>query len=102
MTLTGFESGAPEAEHFMELLMSEGAETVLSYQHSTRKKYVALRVMHMARCEAWYIGCMFEEKYPWQLFCLDSGERNSCGSAGTVSVIVREGINEKVQRFAFT
>lgn len=49
VTLTGFESGAPEAEHFMELLMSEGAETVLSYQHSNWKNMPRLRVMHMAK-----------------------------------------------------
>ena len=63
VTLTGFESGAPEAEHFMELLMSEGAETVLSYQHSNWKKYAAVTRHAYGKGEARYIGCMFEEKY---------------------------------------
>ena len=74
VTLTGFESGAPEAEHFMELLMSEGAETVLSYQHSNWKKYAAVTRHAYGKGEAWYIGCMFEEKYLQQLFARILGE----------------------------
>lgn len=86
VTLTGFESGAPEAEHFMELLMSEGAETVLSYQHSNWKKYAAVTRHAYGKGEAWYIGCMFEEKYLQQLFARILGENGiHGGSAGTVS-----------------
>ena len=102
MTLTGFESGAPEAEHFMELLMSEGAETVLSYQHSNWKKYAAVTRHAYGKGEAWYIGCMFEEKYLQQLFARILGENGIHAAAPEqFPVIVREGINEKGERIRF-
>ena len=102
VTLTGFESGAPEAEHFMELLMSEGAETVLSYQHSNWKKYAAVTRHAYGKGEAWYIGCMFEEKYLQQLFARILGENGIHAAAPEqFPVIVREGINEKGERIRF-
>ena len=102
VTLTGFESGAPAAEHFMELLMSEGAETVLSYQHSNWKKYAAVTRHAYGKGEAWYIGCMFEEKYLQQLFVRILGENGIHAAAPEqFPVIVREGINEKGERIRF-
>ena len=102
VTLTGFESGAPEAEHFMELLMSEGAETVLSYQHSNWKKYAAVTRHAYGKGEAWYIGCMFEEKYLQQLFARILGENGIHAAAPEqFPVIVREGINEKGEKIRF-
>ena len=102
VTLTGFESGAPEAEHFMELLMSEGAETVLSYQHSNWKKYAAVTRHAYGKGEAWYIGCMFEEKYLQQLFARILGENGIHAAAPEqFPVIVREGINKKGERIRF-
>ena len=102
VTLTGFESGAPEAEHFMELLMSEGAETVLSYQHPNWKKYAAVTRHAYGKGEAWYIGCMFEEKYLQQLFARILGENGIHAAAPEqFPVIVREGINEKGERIRF-
>ena len=102
VTLTGFESGAPEAEHFMELLMSEGAETVLSYQHPNWKKYVAVTRHAYGKGEAWYIGCMFEEKYLQQLFVRILGENGIHAAAPEqFPVIVREGINEKGENIRF-
>ena len=102
VTLTGFESGAPEAEHFMELLMSEGAETVLSYQHSNWKKYAAVTRHAYGKGEAWYIGCMFEEKYLQQLFVRILGENGIHAAAPEqFPVIVREGINEKGENIRF-
>lgn len=102
VTLTGFESGAPEVEHFMELLMSEGAETVLSYQHSNWKKYAAVTRHAYGKGEAWYIGCMFEEKYLQQLFARILEENGIYAAAPEqFPVIVREGINEKGERIRF-
>ena len=102
VTLTGFESGAPAAEHFMELLMSEGAETVLSYQHSNWKKYAAVTRHAYGKGEAWYIGCMFEEKYLQQLFVRILGENGIHAAAPEqFPVIVREGINEKGENIRF-
>ena len=102
VTLTGFESGAPEAEHFMELLMSEGAETVLSYQHPNWKKYAAVTHHAYGKGEAWYIGCMFEEKYLQQLFARILGENGIHAAAPEqFPVIVREGINEKGEKIRF-
>ena len=102
VTLTGFESGAPEAEHFMELLMSEGAETVLSYQHPNWKKYAAVTRHAYGKGEAWYIGCMFEEKYLQQLFARILGENGIHAAAPEqFPVIVREGINEKGEKIRF-
>ena len=102
VTLTGFESGAPEAEHFMELLMSEGAETVLSYQHPNWKKYAAVTRHAYGKGEAWYIGCMFEEKYLQQLFVRILGENGIHAAAPEqFPVIVREGINEKGENIRF-
>lgn len=102
VTLTGFESGAPEAEHFMELLMSEGAETVLSYQHPNWEKYAAVTHHAYGKGEAWYIGCMFEEKYLQQLFARILGENGIHAAAPEqFPVIVREGINEKGKKIRF-
>ena len=102
VTLSGFESGEPEAEKFMELLIPDGAEVISAYQHPNWKKYAAITHHNYGKGNAWYIGCMFEEKYLQQLL-LKILTKSGVDVVTTEKfpVIVREGINEKGEKIRF-
>ena len=93
---------APQAEHFMELLIPESAEIISSYQHPNWKKYAAVTHHVYGNGEAWYIGCMFEEKYLQQLLGRILGQVGIHAAAPEqFPVIVREGVNENGEKIRF-
>ena len=51
----------PAANVFMELLVSEGAEVLASYEHYNWKDYAAITRNHYGKGQAVYIGCMTDE-----------------------------------------
>lgn len=54
----------PAANVFMELLVSEGAEVLASYEHYNWKDYAAITRNHYGKGQAVYIGCMTDEETP--------------------------------------
>lgn len=52
----------PAANVFMELLVSEGAEVLASYEHYNWKDYAAITRNHYGKGQAVYIGCMTDEE----------------------------------------
>lgn len=52
----------PAAKVFMELLVSEGAEVLASYEHYNWKDYAAITRNHYGKGQAVYIGCMTDEE----------------------------------------
>ena len=102
VTLTGFEGGEPEAETFMELLISDGAEIISAYQHPNWKKYAAVTRHTYERGNAWYIGCMFEEHYLQQMLIKILAQSGiNAAAPEKFPVIVREGINAKGEKLRF-
>ena len=52
----------PAANVFMELLVSEGAEVLASYEHYNWKDYAAITRNHYGKGQAVYIGCLTDEE----------------------------------------
>lgn len=102
VTLTGFEGSEPEAETFMELLIPDGAEIISAYQHPNWKKYAAVTYHTYERGNAWYIGCMFEERHLQQLLIKILTQSGiNAAVPEKFPVIVREGINAKGEKLRF-
>ena len=84
----------PAAKVFMELLVSEGAEVLASYEHYNWKDYAAITRNHYGKGQAVYIGCMTDEE------TLKSVYKAVLPEAGVeipeyhYPIIVRKGLND--------
>ena len=84
----------PAANVFMELLVSEGAEVLASYEHYNWKDYAAITRNHYGKGQAVYIGCMTDEE------TLKSVYKAVLPEAGVeipeyhYTIIVRKGLND--------
>lgn len=84
----------PAANVFMELLVSEGAEVLASYEHYNWKDYAAITRNHYGKGQAVYIGCMTDEE------TLKSVYKAMLPEAGVeipeyhYPIIVRKGLND--------
>lgn len=84
----------PAANVFMELLVSEGAEVLESYEHYNWKDYAAITRNHYGKGQAVYIGCMTDEE------TLKSVYKAVLPEAGVeipeyhYPIIVRKGLND--------
>lgn len=84
----------PAANVFMELLVSEGAEVLVSYEHYNWKDYAAITRNHYGKGQAVYIGCMTDEE------TLKSVYKAVLPEAGVeipeyhYPIIVRKGLND--------
>lgn len=84
----------PAANVFMELLVSEGAEVLASYEHYNWKDYAAIIRNHYGKGQAVYIGCMTDEE------TLKSVYKAVLPEAGVeipeyhYPIIVRKGLND--------
>ena len=84
----------PAANVFMELLVSEGAEVLASYEHYNWKDYAAITRNHYGKGQAVYIGCMTDEE------TLKSVYKAVLPEAGVeipeyhYQIIVRKGLND--------
>ena len=78
----------------MELLVSEGAEVLASYEHYNWKDYAAITRNHYGKGQAVYIGCMTDEE------TLKSVYKAVLPEAGVeipeyhYPIIVRKGLND--------
>ena len=84
----------PAANVFMELLVSEGAEVLASYEHYNWKDYAAITRNHYGKGQAVYIGCMTDKE------TLKSVYKAVLPEAGVeipeyhYPIIVRKGLND--------
>ena len=84
----------PAANVFMELLVSEGAEVLASYEHYNWKDNAAITRNHYGKGQAVYIGCMTDEE------TLKSVYKAVLPEAGVeipeyhYPIIVRKGLND--------
>ena len=84
----------PAANVFMELLVSEGAEVLASYEHYNWGAYAAITRNHYGKGQAVYIGCMTDEE------TLKSVYKAVLPEAGVeipeyhYPIIVRKGLND--------
>ena len=84
----------PAANVFMELLVSEGAEVLASYEHYNWKDYAAITRNRYGKGQAVYIGCMTDEE------TLKSVYKAVLPEAGVeipeyhYPIIVRKGLND--------
>ena len=84
----------PAAKVFMELLVSEGAEVLASYEHYNWKDYAAITRNRYGKGQAVYIGCMTDEE------TLKSVYKAVLPEAGVeipeyhYPIIVRKGLND--------
>lgn len=84
----------PAANVFMELLVSEGAEVLASYEHYNWKDYAAITRNHYGKGQDVYIGCMTDEE------TLKSVYKAVLPEAGVeipeyhYPIIVRKGLND--------
>lgn len=83
------------AQVFMELLIPQGAETLVSYEHYNWKDYAAVTRHQYGEGSAYYIGCMMDEAVLANVFAKlfeDAGIKlpQTYGD----SIIVRSGRNE--------
>lgn len=84
----------PAANVFMEILVSEGAEVLASYEHYNWKDYAAITRNHYGKGQAVYIGCMTDEE------TLKSVYKAVLPEAGVeipeyhYPIIVRKGLND--------
>ena len=84
----------PAANVFMELLVSEGAEVLASYEHYNWKDYAAITRNHYGKGQAVYIGCMTDEetlKSVYKAVLLEAGVEIP---EYHYPIIVRKGLND--------
>mgnify|MGYP004522344041 FL=1 len=84
----------PAANVFMELLVSERAEVLASYEHYNWKDYAAITRNHYGKGQAVYIGCMTDEetlKYVYKAVLPEAGVEIP---EYHYPIIVRKGTND--------
>lgn len=91
------------AETFMELLISNEAETLLSYEHYNWKGYAAVTRNHYGKGTGTYLGCMMEKELLKKILLEVLHTAKAEVLEEHFPVIVRKGINDfgKTVRFYF-
>lgn len=84
----------PAANVFMELLVSEGAEVLASYEHYNWKDYAAITRNHYGKGQAVYIGCMTDEETLKSVYKAVLPEADVEISEYHYPIIVRKGLND--------
>ena len=84
----------PAANVFMELLVSEGAEVLASYEHYNWKDYAAITRNHYGKGQAVYIGCMTDEETLKSVYKALLPEAGVEIAEYHYLVIVRKGLND--------
>ena len=84
----------PAANVFMELLVSEGAEVLASYEHYNWKDYAAITRNHYGKGEAVYIGCMTDEETLKSVYKAVLPEADVEIPEYHYPIIVRKGLND--------
>ena len=84
----------PAANVFMELLVSEGAEVLASYEHYNWKDYAAITRNHYGKGQAVYIGCMTDEETLKAVYKAVLPEAGVEIPEYHYPIIVRKGLND--------
>ena len=84
----------PAANVFMELLVSEGAEVLASYEHYNWKDYAAITRNHYGKGQAVYIGCMTDEETLKSVYKAVLPEADVEIPEYHYPIIVRKGLND--------
>ena len=84
----------PAANVFMELLVSEGAEVLASYDHYNWKDYAAITRNHYGKGQAVYIGCMTDEETLKSVYKAVLPEADVEIPEYHYPIIVRKGLND--------
>ena len=84
----------PAANVFMELLVSEGAEVLASYEHYNWKDYAAITRYHYGKGQAVYIGCMTDEETLKSVYKAVLPEADVEIPEYHYPIIVRQGLND--------
>lgn len=84
----------PAANVFMELLVSEGAEVLASYEHYNWKDYAAITRNHYGKGQAVYIGCMTDEETLKSFYKAVLPEADVEIPEYHYPIIVRKGLND--------
>lgn len=84
----------PAANVFMELLVSEGAEVLASYEHYNWKDYAAITRNHYGKGQAVYIGCMTDEEILKSVYKAVLPEAGVEIPEYHYPIIVRKGLND--------
>lgn len=84
----------PAANVFMELLVSEGAEVLASYEHYNWKDYAAITRNHYGKGQAVYIGCMTDEEILKSVYKAVLPEADVEIPEYHYPIIVRKGLND--------
>ena len=84
----------PAANVFMELLVSEGAEVLASYEHYNWKDYAAITRNHYGKGQAVYIGCMTDEETLKSVYKAVLPEADVEIPEYHYPIIVRQGLND--------
>lgn len=90
--VSGFEDA--KAETFMELIIPETAEVLMSYDHYAWSDYAAVTKNSYGNGNAMYIGCMFDESILKKLFKEFFEEIGVVVSDVQFPVIIRKGVND--------
>lgn len=84
----------PAANVFMELLVSEGAEVLASYEHYNWKDYAAITRNHYGKGQAVYIGCMTDKETLKSVYKAVLPEADVEIPEYHYPIIVRKGLND--------
>ena len=84
----------PAANVFMELLVSERAEVLASYEHYNWKDYAAITRNHYGKGQAVYIGCMTDEETLKSVYKAVLPEADVEIPEYHYPIIVRKGLND--------
>ena len=84
----------PAANVFMELLVSEGAEVLASYEHYNWKDYAAITRNRYGKGQAVYIGCMTDEETLKSVYKAVLPEADVEIPEYHYPIIVRKGLND--------
>ena len=88
-------AGGRECRYFAELLMTDGAETVLQYEHRYWGQYAAVTSHSYGDGEAWYIGTYLDKDVLRKVLeGIPLLSKNQVDGNTLWPIVVRSGINE--------
>ena len=88
-------AGGKECRYFAELLMPEGARTILPYEHRYWGKYAAVTSNRFGKGEAWYLGSYLDREVLRQVLNrIPAVKAARAPGESSWPVVIRSGINE--------
>lgn len=90
-------------KYFMELLKTDGAETLAGYEHKYWGAYAAVTRNTYGRGTAYYVGCFTEKEYLKEIYGMAAKDAEIAGDFGDLRwpVIVRNGKNQEESKIHY-